>query len=75
MTLYAPPNPALDRERVNRMIDSGMSFGQVENAIEHFALPEEQKSALWMLAWSRLLDPHWQERVAEDAWGGALAEL
>jgi hypothetical protein len=71
MPIYAPPNPARDRERVNRMIEGGMSFGQVEDAIECFDLPEEQKSALWMLAWSRL-DPHWPERIAEDPWVGAV---
>ncbi len=63
-------DPASHRERVHRMIDRGMTFGQVENVIERFDVPDEQKSALWMLAWSRL-DPHGQERIAEDAWTGA----
>jgi hypothetical protein len=66
--------PARNRERVNRMIDDGMDFGQVENAIEHFDVPEEQKSALWMLAWSRL-DPDGQERIAEHAWLTAVPGL
>jgi hypothetical protein len=62
-----PPPSERDRERVSRMIDGGMTFGQVENAIEHFDLPDYQKSALWMMAWSQL-DPHDQERVADDAY-------
>jgi hypothetical protein len=56
------------------MIDGGMTFGQVEDAIERFDLSDEQKTALWMLAWSRL-DPHGQERIAEDAWMGAVPGL
>jgi hypothetical protein len=32
----AAPNPARERELVHRLIDVGMTFGQVENAIERF---------------------------------------
>ena len=74
MTMSALSNPARDRERVKRMIDDGTAFGQVENAIERFDLPEEQKSALWLLACSRL-DPRGQERIAEDAWVGGVSGL
>ena len=52
-------NPARDRERVGRVIDD---------------LPDERKSALWLLACSRL-DPRGQERIAEDAWVGAVGGL
>jgi hypothetical protein len=61
------PDPAHEREHVERMIGDGRTFGQVEDAIEHFDLTDEQKSALWMLAWSRLSNGT-QNRVAEGAW-------
>jgi hypothetical protein len=58
---------AREREHVERMISDGMTFGQVEDAIECLDLTDEQKSALWMLAWSRLSSGV-QNGVAEGAW-------
>jgi hypothetical protein len=72
--MSARSSPACYRKQVDRMIDDGRTFGQVENAVEHFNVTDQQKSALWMLAWSRL-DPHSQGRIAEDAWIGALSAL
>ena len=59
MTMCDVSNPARDCERVSRVIDD---------------LPDEEKSALWLLACSRL-DPRGQERIAEDAWVGAVGGL
>jgi hypothetical protein len=48
----------LDRgtEQVEDMMEQGMPFGCVEDAIETFRLPSDHKAALWLLAWS-LRDP------------------
>jgi hypothetical protein len=58
-----PRDLAQDRYQVNDMIECGMSFGQIRDAVGRFDVPEDQKAALWMLAWSRL-NPHCQERIA-----------
>jgi hypothetical protein len=60
-----------DRDRVNAMIDRGMSFGQIRDAIGRFDVPEDRKPALSMLAWSRL-NPHVQERIAQRREMGML---
>lgn len=41
------------RARVDALLDAGASMGVVERAIEAFALTSEEKSALWLGAWSR----------------------
>lgn len=74
MTMSGPSNPASCGEQVDRMIESDITFGHVEDAIERFEIPLEQKSALWLLAWSRL-DSDEQERIAEDAWVAAVSGL
>jgi hypothetical protein len=48
---------------VEDMIDAGNSFGEVEDAIEATDLSDDQKSAVWLLAWSAL-GPQAQEREA-----------
>jgi hypothetical protein len=71
---HALLDPVRDRERVQAMIDCGMTFGEVRDAVERFDAPDEQKSALWMLAWSRL-NPHCQQRIAERRGMGAVSGL
>jgi hypothetical protein len=40
------------QERVEGMIETGEPFGVVEDTINATALSEDQKAALWLLAWS-----------------------
>jgi hypothetical protein len=39
-------------EQVEAMVGAGTPFAQVEDAIETALAPQEQKAALWLLAWS-----------------------
>jgi hypothetical protein len=64
-------------ERVEDMMEQGTSFAHVEDAIDAAHAPQEQKAALWLLAWS-LRDPAHQRLdarlmvalVSADDWGG-----
>jgi hypothetical protein len=40
------------RERVEEMMEAAEPFEDVERAIEDTALREDQKAALWLIAWS-----------------------
>ena len=40
------------REHVEALMEAGMSFAAVERAIEATRLPEDERAALWLLAWS-----------------------
>jgi hypothetical protein len=40
------------RDQIEGMIDAGERFGIVEDIINAAALAEDQKAALWLLAWS-----------------------
>jgi hypothetical protein len=40
------------QDRIEGMIDAGERFGIVEDTINAAALEEDQKAALWLLAWS-----------------------
>jgi hypothetical protein len=40
------------QERVEGMMQAGELFGVVEDTINAAALVEDQKAALWLLAWS-----------------------
>jgi hypothetical protein len=52
------------RNRVEHMADSRTPFGEVEDAIHAAELADDEKAALWMLAWS-LLGPRAQRQHAE----------
>ena len=41
------------RDGVTDLIEAGQSFGEVEEAIEHADLELDQKSALWLMAFSK----------------------
>jgi hypothetical protein len=58
------------REEVERMMSAGESFGSVEEMIDEARLTEEEKAALWLLAWS-MRDKHVQQRETR----GLLAYL
>jgi hypothetical protein len=59
--------------RVEAMLGQGPPFPQVEDGIETALAPQEQKAALWLLAWS-LREPPAQPRHARRRPGsiGAL---
>jgi hypothetical protein len=59
-------------EQVEEMMDRGVAFGEVEDAINGAELLSEQKAALWLLAWS-LRNPAHQRQDARlmAAWVGA----
>lgn len=40
------------REHVEALIEVGEPFAAVERAIEVTRLPEDERAALWLLAWS-----------------------
>jgi hypothetical protein len=40
------------QEQIEGMIQAGELFGTVEDTIDSAALVEDQKTALWLLAWS-----------------------
>jgi hypothetical protein len=51
------------RDEVEGMMEFGEPFRNVENGINGAALTEDEKAALWLLAWS-LRDPVTQRRDA-----------
>jgi hypothetical protein len=50
---------------VESMMCAGEPLGIVEDAIERAPLPEEQRAALWLVAWSLNERPVWQRSGAE----------
>ena len=46
------------QDQVEGMIDAGERFGVVEDTINAAALVEDQKAALWLLAWSSRTRKH-----------------
>ncbi|MEA2157819.1 MAG: hypothetical protein QOD66_199 [Solirubrobacteraceae bacterium] len=60
------PKSMLDlyRSEVEELTDAHAPFGEVEDAIHAAELGWDEKTALWLLAWSRL-DPPAQRHHAE----------
>ena len=56
---------------VERMIREGTRFEDIEHYIETLALPSEQLSALWLLAWAEATDPLTRRRVVAEALAGS----
>jgi hypothetical protein len=54
-----------EHHAVNTMIDQGAAFDQIEDYINTLALPGEQLSALWLLAWAEATDPATRRHVVE----------
>ena len=54
-----------EHHAVNTMIDQGAAFDQIEDYINTLALPGEQLSALWLLAWAEAADPATRRQVVE----------
>ena len=63
---HASPQTALRyyQREVERMVDSDLTLGEVEDAIGEFGLSDEQKSALWLWAWALLSPQAQRERAA-----------
>jgi hypothetical protein len=55
-----------EHHAVNTMIDRGAAFDQIEDYINTLALPGQQLSALWLLAWAEATDPATRRRVVEE---------
>ena len=54
-----------EHHAVNTLIDQGVAFDQIEDYIDTLALPGEQLSALWLLAWAEAADPATRRQVVE----------
>jgi len=52
MTSTHPGSLGDYQDQVEGMIEAGERFGVVEDTINAAALVEDQKAALWLLAWS-----------------------
>jgi hypothetical protein len=46
------------RQMVRSLCEAERPFHEIEDAIERTPLPREQKSALWLYAWSYPNSPH-----------------
>jgi hypothetical protein len=58
--------PAEAQRRIAKLMDLGEPFEQLETAIERLDCPEDEKAALWLIAWitqERLVS----ERIAREA--------
>jgi hypothetical protein len=54
------------RHKVERLALSGVAFDEIEAVIDRAFLRDDQKAALWLLAWSYQA-PEVQRRVAREA--------
>ena len=52
MSVCAPLSFDQNQDRVEGMMERGMAFSRVEDAIDTAQLSTRQKAALWLLAWS-----------------------
>ena len=70
--MHAGPALGYHQDVVEGMIDASEPFGEVETFInEAAALDQDEKAALWLLAWS--LREAWVQRREALAMLGALA--
>jgi hypothetical protein len=53
------------RDEVARMISRRRPFGEIEDCIEAMSASDDEKSALWLLAWSGQPEPVRHQAVAE----------
>jgi len=60
-----------EHHAVNTMIDRGAAFDRIEDYINTLAIPGEQLSALWLLAWAEAADPATRRQVVEETLGSA----
>jgi hypothetical protein len=55
-----------EHHAVNTMIDRGVAFQRIEDYINSLALPSEQLSALWLLAWAEAADPGTRRQMVAE---------
>ncbi len=55
-----------EHHAVKTMIDRGAAFDRIEDYINTLTLPDEQLSALWLLAWAEATDPATRRQVVEE---------
>ena len=63
-----PHNPTefeTSRDEIERMISDRRPFGEIEDRIEEMSASDDEKSALWLLAWSGQPEPVRHQAVAE----------
>jgi hypothetical protein len=60
------PSKTLAEEHVQMMLAVGAPFDEIEGYIDETRLREDQKSALWLIAWSEQ-ERSVQRRVAHEA--------
>jgi hypothetical protein len=60
-----------EHHAVNMMINRGAAFDRIEDYINTLALPSEQLSALWLLAWAEAADPTTRQQVVADTLAAA----
>jgi hypothetical protein len=58
--------PTEAQTRIEKLIECGEPFERVETAIERLDRPDDEKAALWLLAWSTQ-ERHVRLRVAKEA--------
>ena len=56
---------------VEQMISEGTPFEDIEQYIETIALPSEQLTALWLLAWAEATDPVKRRRIVAEVLAGS----
>jgi hypothetical protein len=54
------------QRKIDKLIELGEPFERVETTIERLDRPEDEKAALWLLAWSTQ-ERHVRQRVAKEA--------
>jgi hypothetical protein len=58
------------QEAVERMIEDGVPFDQIELYIETLVLPSDHLGALWLLAWAEATDQSTRRRVVAEVLAG-----
>jgi hypothetical protein len=61
-----------EHHAVNAMIDRGAAFDRIEDYINTLALPSEQLSALWLLAWAEAADGATRRQVVAQTLGRGI---
>jgi hypothetical protein len=69
MMSTAPVSYDRAAEQVKEMVKLGTPFARVESAIENAHAPQDEKAALWLLAWSLPVSPREPGRSAEAGLG------
>ena len=55
-----------EQDAVETLIGDGVALEVIEACIDTLALPEEERSALWLLAWAQTATPHAHRQVMTE---------